>query len=153
MSRRLYVRNFGRYQHYKGETRHSPPWVKLHRSFFIDPDVRSWSPTTRYIALGLVVVASESESKGDAKEIKGDAKYLQDRLGVTAKQMREALICLQKSGFLTTRAPRPLLAKREQNPPLDREIEKEKPEAFTEASYDGTASDEIADLIRESLTL
>ena len=120
--KRLYVRNFHKYQHYKGETRQRPPWVKLHRSLLEDEQMMSLHPTTRYIALGLVLLASESPPSGESREVVASEKEVSRRLGVSLNQTRVAIKSLLDINFLAS-SP---LAGRKRKGSLDTDRERDK---------------------------
>ena len=141
--RRLYVRNFNKYQHYRNRRQ---PWVKLYRTFWDDPDLSVLPASTRLIALGLVTLAAESEpeEKGPSRRVEGTEKHLSRRLAVNENEMSIAITSLLKCGFLAS-SP---LAGRKQLASPDLEVEKERPKAFSEASYESNGL--VSDLIEQA---
>lgn len=115
MSRRLYIRNFDRYQHYKNRR---PPWVKLYRDILDDEALMSMRPEYRWVAVGMIILATESESRA----VEGTEKELSRRLAVSETVVRSATKALLKTRFLAS-SP---LAGRKQNATPEKETEKEK---------------------------
>lgn len=97
---RLYVRNFHKYQHYR---KRRPPWVKLHRQILEDEKLMALPPEHRWIAVGLVILASESEpSSGGSRRVEQSEKEIGRRLGASTQLVRAAVKSLQSVGFLAS---------------------------------------------------
>ena len=54
------VKNFNKYQHYKDR---NPPWIKLYRELFHNPDFDSLSILDRYCLIGIMSLASQHDNK------------------------------------------------------------------------------------------
>lgn len=125
MARLLYVRNFHKYQHYKGETRQRPPWVKLHRQILEDEALMALPPEQRWVALGLLILASESPPPppewGGSRRVVAGEREVSRRLGTHPSTTRVAIKNLLRIGFLAS-SP---IAGRKQKGSLDTEEETE----------------------------
>ena len=73
----LSIKNYEQYQHYKH--RH-PTWIKLHLSLLDDPDFLTLPDASKWHYVGLLLLASRH-----GNDIKPDAKYITNRLGLTEK--------------------------------------------------------------------
>lgn len=74
----LKVKNLDRYQHYKDR---NPPWVKLHRDFLSDYDLRQCSTQSRLLFACCLILASETGNL-----IPNDANYLSQRTGLDVQE-------------------------------------------------------------------
>lgn len=74
----LSVKNLHKYQHYK--TR-NPPWVKLHRNFWIDDKIDELSIPEKLLFLGCLTLASESENR-----VPQNVRFLSKRLGFSVTE-------------------------------------------------------------------
>lgn len=86
----LSIKNFEKYQHFK---KAMPPWIKLYRSMYGDRDFMSLSITSRYLYIGLIVLASEG-----CNRIANDQPWIAQRLAISPSDID--LKPLYKSGLL-----------------------------------------------------
>lgn len=86
----LSIKNFEKYQTYKLT---NPPWFKIHKSFFGDREVTKLSPVSRYLYLGLIYLATETNNS-----IANDRTWIAQRLAITEPEVD--LRPLYKAGFL-----------------------------------------------------
>ena len=83
----LSVKNLPKYQHYK---KRNPPWVKLHRNFWMDDKIDALTVPERLFFLGCLTIASEHDNR-----FKNDPRYLSKRLGFpVSSKMIEKLLSL-----------------------------------------------------------
>jgi len=83
------IRNFEKYQHYKDRR---PPWVKLYRDLWQDPNFFGTKSVQKLYIIGFFTLASETENR-----IPADTQWIQSRLGILEPPDFKALI---KSGFI-----------------------------------------------------
>lgn len=76
-SQYLRVKNLDRYQHYKDR---NPPWVKLHRDFLSDYELRQCSVQSRLLFACCLILASETDNL-----IPNDVIYISQRIGMDVK--------------------------------------------------------------------
>jgi hypothetical protein len=60
MARFLKVVNFEKYQHYGNR---KPIWIKLYNSILDEPDLMDLPDSTKWLAVGLLLLASRRENK------------------------------------------------------------------------------------------
>lgn len=58
--RYLRIRNFEKYQHYKDRR---PPWIKLYRDLWNDPEFFVLTETERYFLISFFIVASQNDNR------------------------------------------------------------------------------------------
>lgn len=58
--RYLQVKNFEKFQHYKDRR---PPWIKLYRDLWSDPEFFSLTETERYFLISFFMIASQNENR------------------------------------------------------------------------------------------
>lgn len=85
----LKVRNFEKYQHYHNRR---PPWVKLYRDLWLDPNFYELNDSDKLYVIGCFTLASETDNK-----IQASAKWMQKRLSISKAPNIKALLA---SGFL-----------------------------------------------------
>lgn len=90
MSGTIQVRGWDTYQHYK---KRNPPWVKLYRSLLSDHDLMRLPVASRWLAVGLLVIASETDN-----EIPNDLDWLRWRLRLESEPDIAGLV---SAGFIT----------------------------------------------------
>jgi hypothetical protein len=83
------ILNANRLQHYK---QRNPPWIKLYRDIFNDPDFQALSDSARIQLLFLETLAPEFDNK-----IPYDLEYLKRRL---ATKERFQIPALERAGFV-----------------------------------------------------
>ena len=82
----LRIKNYEKYQNHRAK---DPRWVKLYRSVLTDHAFLKLDPTSRYIYIGLLILASET-----GNSIVNDVTYLCHRLAIPAPQLDlKPLIC------------------------------------------------------------
>ncbi len=82
----LRIKNYEKYQNHRAK---DPRWVKLYRSVLTDQAFIKLDPVSRYVYLGLVILASET-----GNSIVNDVPYLCHRLAMNATQLNlKPLIC------------------------------------------------------------
>lgn len=86
----LSIKNFEKYQHFK---KAMPPWIKLYRSMYGDRDFMALSITSRYLYIGLIILASEG-----CNRIANDPPWIAQRLAISPSDID--LKPLYKSGLL-----------------------------------------------------
>lgn len=86
----LSIKNFDRYQHFK---KASPPWIKLYRSTLDDREFINLPTTSKYVYLGLLILASEGCNK-----VFNDPSWISHRLAIKVSELD--LKPLYKAGFL-----------------------------------------------------
>jgi len=69
------IKNFERFQHYKDRR---PPWVKLYRDLWHDPEFFSLTDSCKLLYIGLLTIASETENK-----IPLNPRWIQTRLAIS----------------------------------------------------------------------
>jgi len=111
----LSVKNLSSYQHYKHRR---PPWVKLHRSMLESYDFGRLQDASKWLAVGLTLVASECENR-----IPNDAEWIAKRLQMSTVPDIESLLSM---GFLTPYVASKPQARRKQNGGSETEAEREK---------------------------
>ena len=103
------------YQHYK---RRNPPWVKLYRSLLSDHSLMRLPVASRWLAIGLLVIAAETDNK-----IPNDPDWLSWRLRLEADPDIAGLV---SAGFITlSQDASTTLAGSRQNAPPETEGETE----------------------------
>jgi hypothetical protein len=107
----LKIHNFELYQHYKDR---NPPWVKLHRDIWQNPDFFRLKTPQKLYVLGLFSIASETKNN-----ILCNKKWIQSRLGIKQDIDIQALI---ESGFLEY-ASVPIASRRKQSANVEKEKE------------------------------
>jgi hypothetical protein len=90
----LTVRNWGKFQHYKGRR---PPWIKLHRELLEDRSFLSLPLASQALAPRLWLLASESEDGS----LSSDPAELAFRMRCSESDIVTAVNALIKSGFLS----------------------------------------------------
>ena len=86
----LRVKNYEKYQNHRAK---DPRWIKLYRTILTDQAFVKLDPVSRYVYLGLLILASET---GNC--VVNDTSYLSHRLAIPASQLNlKPLIC---SGLL-----------------------------------------------------
>ena len=88
----LSIRNLEKYQTNRKE---NPPWFKIHRVMFGDPEFIKLTPSQRFLYIGLIHLAVESGNK-----IYNDATFIGQRLYI--KHTEVDLKPLYRAGFLYT---------------------------------------------------
>ncbi len=83
------ILNPNRLQHYK---QRNPPWIKLYRDIFSDPDFQGLNDAARVQLLFLETLVPEFDNR-----IPYDSKYLRRRL---ATKERLQIPALEKAGFV-----------------------------------------------------
>lgn len=86
----LSIKNFEKYQHFK---KSSPPWIKLYRSTLDDREFINLPTTSKYVYLGLLILASEGCNK-----VFNDHSWISHRLAIKVSELD--LKPLYKAGFL-----------------------------------------------------
>lgn len=86
----LSVKNFEKYQHFK---KAMPPWIKLYRSMYGDRDFMNLSIASRYLYIGLIMLASEG-----CNRVANDPPWIAQRLAILPSDID--LKPLYKSGLL-----------------------------------------------------
>lgn len=86
----LSVKNFEKYQHFK---KAMPPWIKLYRSMYGDRDFMNLSIASRYLYIGLIMLASEG-----CNRVANDPPWIAQRLAISPSDID--LKPLYKSGLL-----------------------------------------------------
>lgn len=82
----LRIKNYEKYQNHRAK---DPRWVKLYRTILTDQAFIRLDPVSRYIYIGLVILASET-----GNSIVNDVPYLCHRLAIPATQLNlKPLIC------------------------------------------------------------
>ena len=82
----LRIKNYEKYQNHRAK---DPRWVKLYRSILNDHAFLKLDPVSRYVYIGLVILASET-----GNSIVNDVTYLCHRLAIPATQLNlKPLIC------------------------------------------------------------
>lgn len=81
----LSVKNLHKYQHYK---KRNPPWVKLHRNFWMDDKINELTIPEKLLFLGCLTLASEQDNR-----FVNNPRYLTKRLGfpITTKMLQTLL--------------------------------------------------------------
>lgn len=85
----LEIRNLKRYQHY---SKRSPPWIKLYRSILSDYEFTQLPDGLKWMAVGLILVASECGNR-----IPADTDWIAKRLSLKRKLDFRPLV---RVGFL-----------------------------------------------------
>ena len=88
----LSIKNLGKYQ---TNTKANPPWFKIHRMMFGDPEFIKLTPSQRFLYVGLIHLAVESGNR-----IYNDATFIGQRLYMQRTEID--LKPLYRSGFLYT---------------------------------------------------
>jgi len=111
------VRNYDKFQHYG--LKRNPPWIKLYRDLWQNPEFFSLKTPQKLYVIGLFSIASETKNK-----IICEKKWIQSRLGI--KQDID-INAIMDAGFIED-ASTPLAPICYQNAILDKdkEIDKEK---------------------------
>ena len=86
----LSIKNFEKYQHFK---KAMPPWIKLYRSMYGDRDFMMLSISSRYLYIGLIMLASEG-----CNRVANDPPWIAQRLAISPSDID--LKPLYKSGLL-----------------------------------------------------
>ncbi len=86
----LRVKNYEKYQNHRAK---DPRWIKLYRSLLTDRDFLKLDIDSRYIFVGLLILASES-----GNSIVNDPPYLAHRLSIDVSRLD--LTALFRSGLL-----------------------------------------------------
>lgn len=86
----LSIKNFEKYQHFK---KAMPPWIKLYRSMYGDRDFMMLSVSSRYLYIGLIMLASEG-----CNRVANDPPWIAQRLAISPSDID--LKPLYKSGLL-----------------------------------------------------
>ena len=86
----LSIKNFEKYQHFK---KASPPWIKLYRSTLDDREFINLPTTSKYVYLGLLILASEG-----CNNVFNDPSWISHRLAIKVSELD--LRPLYKAGFL-----------------------------------------------------
>ncbi len=86
----LSIKNFEKYQHFN---KAMPPWIKLYRSMFGDRDFMLLSITSRYLYIGLIMLASEG-----CNRIANDPSWIAQKLSISPSDID--LKPLYRSGLL-----------------------------------------------------
>jgi hypothetical protein len=86
----LRVKNYEKYQNHRSK---DPRWIKLYRTLLTDRDFLKLDIDSRYIFVGLLILASET-----ANTIVNDPSYLAHRLSIDASRLN--LTPLFRSGLL-----------------------------------------------------
>lgn len=86
----LSVKNFEKFQHFK---KPNPPWIKLYRSTLGDRAFINLPTTSKYIYIGLLILASEGCNK-----VFNDPSWISHRLAIKVSELD--LKPLYKAGFL-----------------------------------------------------
>lgn len=89
----LHVKNWRKFQHYKGRT---PPWIKLERALLDDFDFACLPLASKALAPMIWLLASESEGG----EIRDDVSWIAFRLRWPESDVQEGLTPLIEKGFL-----------------------------------------------------
>lgn len=88
----LSIKNFEKYQTYKHR---NPPWFKIHKSMFGDHEFTKLPLKSRFLYVGLIYLAVESENK-----VYNDRTWIAQRLYIDRTEVD--LTPLYKAGFLQT---------------------------------------------------
>lgn len=88
----LSIKNFEKYQSFKHR---NPPWFKIHKSMFGDREFTKLPPASRFLYVGLIYLAVESENK-----VYNDRTWIGQRLYMDRTEID--LSPLYKAGFLIT---------------------------------------------------
>lgn len=82
----LRIKNYEKYQNHRAK---DPRWVKLYRSILTDHAFMKLDPMSRYVYIGLIILASET-----GNNVVNDTSYLCHRLAIPAPQFDlSPLIC------------------------------------------------------------
>lgn len=81
--------NWDKYQHYKNR---DPPWIKLYNAMLDDPDFMRLQDASRWLAVGLMLLASRTEN-----QVPADGGWLQWRLRLSSPPDLEPLVTI---GFI-----------------------------------------------------
>jgi len=127
------IKNFERFQHYKDRR---PPWVKLYRDLWHDPDFFSLTDTCKLLYIGLLTIASETENK-----IPLNPRWIQARLAISEPvEMKE----LKDAGLILMQHASGLLAKRYcRVRDRDRSTETETEETSDEVSFCAETNEDV----------
>jgi hypothetical protein len=90
LMRILRVKNYEKYQNHRAK---NPDWIKLYRTLLVDRDFLKLHPTDRYVYVGLLILASETDNN-----IVNDPSYIAHRLSIDSSQLN--LTPLFRSGLL-----------------------------------------------------
>ena len=88
----LSIKNFEKYQSYKHR---NPPWFKIHKSMFGDREFVKLPSSSRFLYVGLIYLAVESDNK-----VYNDRTWIAQRLYIDRTEID--LTPLYKAGFLQT---------------------------------------------------
>lgn len=86
----LSIKNFEKYQHFK---KANPPWIKLYRSTLNDRAFINLPTVSKYVYLGLLILASEGCNK-----VFNDPSWISHRLAIKVSELD--IRPLYKAGFL-----------------------------------------------------
>src|SRR4026208_2374189 len=88
----LSIKNFEKYQSFKHR---NPPWFKIHKCMFGDREFTKLPLASRFLYIGLIYLAVESENK-----VYNDRTWIAQRLYIDRTEVD--LTPLYKAGFLKT---------------------------------------------------
>lgn len=125
----LRVKNWESFQHYKNRR---PPWIKFHIELLDDYELMRLPPVSQLVYDRMLLLAAVTDNN-----VSNDHIWIAGKLGLTPRQVAEAIENLCSQGFLVLherkRAASKALARRKQNAKPETEAETEV-EAETEPS-------------------